>query len=599
MASSTPKPWSVAIFERERMHLTTFLNDRVVPLLDARECRRILIRAPVKCGKREMAEYLAIRDHQAGPAARVHAFISAWHRTADEMQRDELRHHNLRVFPVTSDKNANECLKWVRENVGSGKEVVLHLDECDYGSGEHQSLSIVYRAIREDERIFTILYSATPQEVLFSGEVEEDEHQEMIQEIMQGERVEYTPPPGYCGPARFLDVGLIFEAEPFFYPGSSRGTICLSAQGAKIVSDLKAEIARGSARNIIVLRLSYSELTRGQGKAKKDNKAIYQFLHGISSVPELADCSILMDKGEKAEIGRGALADNIILRNINWSKKQEWMLLGRDRPIIVVIDQTSSRSTEWVCHDRIFATHDYRNKVTYSIVSQAQERVNHYEQRYGGFQPIRVYGHRKTFLLSAGRIDYNEYMKVDWEIRKVDQRRMERDGLGTEPLYEVRSTAGNHALHLRYPNPLTKEAADIALQGLGCAAEIAVSARVRGGIRDHPVFGVEFYPCTKDTFPALMTILNTRVTGHRFRLNPFVRSEEQGLVDGKYKGYLREWRVFDYDQDIRTQPRWGSGAHRLTICYRAGQLGVALRYDTGRREQVNTLETFKSMYASV
>lgn len=594
MSDIPAKPWSVAIFERERAHMTDFLKERVIPLLDAEECRRVVIRAPVKSGKREMAEYMAIRDHQAGGAQRVHAFLSAWHRTADEMQRAELAQHELRVFPVINANKARECVAWVREKLAAGKVVVLHLDECDYGSGDRQSLRIIYNEIRNAAKVFTILYSATPQEVLFSGEVADDEYQGIIDEMMEtGEYVEYAPPAGYCGPGRFLDEGLVHEALPFF-SATSRGVITLSAQGRQIMTDLRAGLAAGGRRNILVLRLSYSEETRGQGRGgRKENKAIYQFLHGINSVPELADTTVLVDKGDK-DIGRH-LPESVLPRSINWSKEREWSLLQSASPVIVVIDQTSSRSTEWACHNRVFAEHDYRNKVTYSVVSQAQERVNHYEGRYGGFQPIRVYGHRKTFLLSAGRIDYATYMRTEWEIRKVDRRRVEREGLGNND-YEVRSTAPDHPLHPHYPAPITQAAAEAALQELGCAAEIEVSPRVRGGVRSIPVYGVEFYACTKETFASILPRLRAHV--ERNFQNPFERSEREGLEGGRYKGYRREWGVWDYTRDVAANLCWGRhDAARLIICYRGDELGVAIRWDTGRRETRNTLEAFKSMYA--
>lgn len=594
---SVPKPWSVAIFERERPHMTAFLKERVIPLVDANECQRVVIRAPVKSGKREMAEYMAIRDHQAGAAQRVHAFLSAWHRTADEMQRSELAQHELRVFPITSAERARSCVTWILSQVAARRAVVLHLDECDYGTGERQSLRIIYDAIRSISQIFTILYSATPQEVLFSGEVADDEYQGMIDEMMDmGEYVEYAPPAGYCGPARFLDEGLVHEAMPFFKATGQR-SMELTAQARQIMGDLRAGLASGGKRNIVVLRLSYSELTRGQGRGgKKDKKAIYQFLHAIDSVPELSDVIVLADKGDKAEVGRD-LPDSVLMDQINWSKERQWALLQSDRPVIIVVDQTCSRSTEWACHDRVFAMHDYRNKVTYSVVSQAQERVNHYEGRYeGGFQPIRVYGHRKTFLLSAGRIDYTEYLRVEWEIRKVDRRRVERDRLG-ENDHEVRSTGPDHALHPRYPQPIPQAAAEQALQELGCAAEIDVSPRVRGGVRNIPVCGVQFYPCTKESFARVLPQLEAHVPGHRFQ-NPFERSEREGLEGGKYKGQLRGWRVMDYESDVK-DAIWGvRGGTRLTICYRGEEVGVAIRWDTGQRVVRNTLEAFRSMYRS-
>ena len=126
MSSIPPKDnkhsWSVAIFETHRSPLTNFLKNRILPLLDSQECRRIVVRAPVKSGKREMVEYLAVRD-QAHSPQRVHGFVSSFHRVADEEQRKELAIHNMRVFSLRNKKQAEECAAWATEQIAAGKQV--------------------------------------------------------------------------------------------------------------------------------------------------------------------------------------------------------------------------------------------------------------------------------------------------------------------------------------------------------------------------------------------------------------------------------------------------------------------------------------------
>jgi hypothetical protein len=112
--------WSVADFEAQRPELTVFVREELIPLLDHSECRRILIRAPVKSGKREIVEYVATRDHSQHPH-RVHVFISAWYRTADEEQRLELMIHNMRVFSLTTISKAEETNRWIQSHIASGK----------------------------------------------------------------------------------------------------------------------------------------------------------------------------------------------------------------------------------------------------------------------------------------------------------------------------------------------------------------------------------------------------------------------------------------------------------------------------------------------
>ena len=143
--------WSVAQFETHRPRLTEFLNNQVIKLLDSNECRRILIEAPVKSGKREMVEYTAMRD-AATNSIRVHAFISAFHRVADESQRGELEKHNLKIFSLTKKTDVNKCITWIQQMIG--KQIVLHIDECDFGSGTRQLLSKIYAMIHNNLNVF-------------------------------------------------------------------------------------------------------------------------------------------------------------------------------------------------------------------------------------------------------------------------------------------------------------------------------------------------------------------------------------------------------------------------------------------------------------
>lgn len=570
-----PKPWSVAQFENERPELVRFLKMKIVPLIDSEQCQRILIRAPVKSGKREMVEYLSVRDQTTIQQHRVHAFITAFHRVADKDQRKELKHHNMDVFSLTSAKNVEDCLSWIHEQLVHS-HIVIHIDECDFGTADYQNLSKVYGDIRDCANITVILYSATPQEVLFSEEIEK---QDMIRDITKGVCVDYTPPAVFCGPRRFLEENLVHEAQPFFRKKENH--LELTNQGREIMTNLRDSIAQRTGRNILVLRLSYSDLG-GDKNQRKENKAIYQFLYGWQTIPEIRDCIIYVDKSENELSG----FRDVNRQKIEWSQIRYWRGITRDEPIIVVIDQTSSRSTEWVCHDRVFAYHDFRNTIVFNTISQAQERVNHYSTKYNGFQPIKVYGHLKTFQLSAGKIEYKDYLNYEWEVRKVDRRISETDA------YQIRNSH-DRTLHPLYNQHYTKSETDQILQKLGCFVDIKLSARLKGTIQEKSVYDIEFIPCTPDTFTQIFSNLNL----DRNFQNPFVRSERKGLVNGKYQGYLRGWQVLDYDHDVKTNVGWGvQEGSRITICYRNGILGVARRYDTGDKQKVETLQTHGSMY---
>jgi hypothetical protein len=578
------KPWSVAVFEVQRPHMTDFVRREILPLLEDREVRRTLVRAPVKSGKREVVEYMAMRDSVEVPT-RVHAFVSAWHRKADEEQREELDCQNMAVF---SGNAISGCMSWIEKQLAKGLQIVLHLDECDYGSGLAQKLSKLWREVRDNENISCVLYSATPEEVLYSGEVDNEDINAMMGEMVEGHHVRYTPPAGYCGPGKFLEEKLVHVALPFF---DKHG---LSEQGKEIVCKLKEAIKVNPRRNIVVIRLSYSA-----GGNKKENKAIYQFIRACHTFPELEGFDIVVDKEDDTDV-RGS---SVIKSNVEWSNPVYWRRsMPVEVPTIILIDQKSSRSTEWACHDRIFATHDFRNVARFSTISQAVERVNHYGQNYGGFQPIHVYCHMKTLLLSAGQMSYEEYCTSKWESRKVDVRTS-----GATELFMIRK-ADTKVPHPKWPAPVPAAVADRALQLLECFAPVSLADRIKGSVKDVPVYNVRFQAATEETWSSVASSLYQHAITRACAKNPFPESKEHGLGDGgMFKGYFGNvWRVLNYDSDVKDAENWGArakGADGLytpqkVICYREGVLGVAVRIDTGERVKKNTLQVFKSMYGS-
>lgn len=593
------KPWSIDDFELYRPGNVEFCKRELICLINDLFCRRILIRAPVKSGKREFAEYMALRDASSAPT-RMHIFISAWHRSADDDQRSELKQHNLKVFPINNKKNKEKCINFITSTLSTGIELVIHLDECDHGSGSRQLLSSIWRLIRDNELCKTILYSATPEEALFSKDFitesteDDQDYEDMLNEFEDTAHVvQYIPSAAFCGPSKFLEEGLVQNAKPFFEESDS-GQFQLTEQGKQITHDLEESMRNPETamRNLLFLRLSYSS-KKCKGSTKKDSKAIYQFL--MTKFHELTNYSIIVDKNDDIDIP----IKGFRCTNIEWSNRQFWDDLTSARPVIIVYDQTCSRSTELACHDRIFATHDFRNSVNFSVLSQAQERPNHYSTKYGGFQRIRIYGHLPTFQLSAGLISYQEYLSLRYK-KKLHK---------TTKMFQIIDKI-NDAVESEY---LTAKSAELRLMELGCFAEPALSSRVNGSIKNVVVCDTDFIPCDSTNFdrdarPRIQSKLvelssNGKDTKTKF-MNPFLAA---GPADenGQIRGYLRRRAVFDYSQDIETSG-WGfslrSLSHaskpiRIHICYKDGVLGVGYRIPTGTR-QINQLTSYKSQYKS-
>lgn len=519
-----PKPWSVSEFERFRPEIVEFVR-KVRSEMPTHP--RILVKADVKVGKREMVAYNAMLDAVQNAQHRVfHFVICALHRKADEDQRNELRQHNVEYISINNQTSAENAKACFREKAAMGR-VVVHLDECDFGSGNEQLMSGLWKGFNTAENVFFILYSASHEEALVSNE--------------GFFLMVFTPPATYRGAAAFLAHGLVTEAEPPLV--RDNGVVRLGPQLASLIADAKAHVLAGGTRNVVVVRLSMSERGVRGGAHVSDKKDIYMFAKG--TFPELEGCNVSIDKEDMPPHPQNNTPiqwnPDYTIEPIQWSRRSFWNRINRHIVYVVVMDQTSSRSTEWAFHDFIFATHDYRKpgRLTYSVVIQAQLRVAHYITKYKGFQPIRVCGSVDSFRLAAGEISINDYNP------SLSQRII---------VYRVPSTPRN----------------------VECT----------------------FIPCTPTTFRATF-----RATfPHRRHRIPF---HEDHMENDLYQGNLRGmWRVRQYEE-LYNDRHWGNDGVRITPCYQNGVLGVAHRVPdlTNPREPVRTTEdrrytTHRSMFVA-
>ena len=614
---SHQKPWSVDYFEQARPHMTGWVKNNLLPCINGPGHSKISVKAPVKSGKREMAEYAAQRDSVIGNAqVRVHAFVTSWHRTADADQRTELGHQNLTVFSTTNHKTVEMCKTWIRSQLSQRKIVVIHLDECDYGSGPFQMLSNIWYFIRDISEgvVKVILYSATPEEVIYASAMEsvDDQQRELLNELLVTKQLTYTPPAGYCGSARFISEGLVQNAIPFFErKGVGSGGVAryqISEQGCKILEEFHVALQANRRRNFIVLRLSYSD-----GGIKTEHKSFHKFINNLDTFPELAGFSVIFDKGAGSNFKKSTIVRSRAAP-IEWSDPLYWDDLAEGRKFMIVIDQKSTRSTEWVCHDRIYCTHDFRNTVQYTTVSQAQERVNHYTQRYDNtFQPIKVYGHLPTFQLSAGIRSHDDYFQKEWERRKVDARVS-----GDTELYVVRECVSPKRRHPDCPEiGMSPEDSTRLLQRLGCCADTSISPRVTGNPKQVPEYEGHWYAASKETWPTVWeehcTCLQIAgITRSNVR-NPFANAEANKCENGRWKGQHRGWHVLKWncatkqlfnidavsEDPKRIEDLGSTGGERNKVCYNENdELGVLIVRPTGNHVIKNQLVSVNTMYSA-
>ena len=145
----------------------------------------------------------------------------------------------------------------------------------------------------------------------------------------------------------------------------------------------------------------------------------------------------------------------------------------------------------------------------------------------------------------------------------------------------------------------TREEVEEILLNMDCLTEVNLSTRITGNKKTFPKIITEFHECNKENYESKKRELRRRFPNHNFSGNKFEVSEREGLIDGKYQGYVRRWKVFDYEE-IRAAPGWGVliDHPRIIICYQNETLGIALCINTGEVVMHDTLSAIKSMYGS-
>lgn len=490
-ATSRPPARSVAEQKRLFPQMCEFIESEISPSLiydDTNLCKLIIINGPVKSGKRCMVEYIASLDKIPGSntSTCVNMFISAFHRVADKSQRDEMSSYGITVHSINSEKNANKAVNDITTHIANGKNIKVHLDEADYGTGCAQKMAIVWNCLKGHPQVKTILYSATIEEAVYADpDLMENITRDIVSSFQTNniKYVEYTPPSTFCGPEKFLEEGLVHNAIQFFNLNQTNGEVELSYQAISIMTELREAMTIERKRNIVILRMSYALDILGNNTTRKDKKAIRVFLNHIDLFPELEGCVIIVDKTSSEDFNCNS--NNVIYEPVQWSSSVYWRHLTQDVPIVVIMDQTSCRSTEWACHDRVFAYHNFSKHIYYNNSSQQDERPNHYSTKYeGGFQRIRIYANKRTFEYSAGLITVSSYLQGEFKMKPFyDTGRFCIVNNDTSVVVEGGS------------NGLEKSIAEQRMLELGSHCVPKLSPRVTSVVKDKPDIRMIFVLC--------------------------------------------------------------------------------------------------------
>lgn len=412
---------SVKWYEENREKLCNFSKYEIEPV------KNCIVPAPVKSGKKEMVLYQARRS-DASPVGEKHMLLTNFVAKDCKEQKRELEDNGVQCFYGNELKESKSkkgekkdgFKKRVEERLKNNELVTIHIDESDYGTGNTQQLLPTFEYIKEiatHPNIKIRLYSATNHESIYSD----------FSELCEVK--EYTPPENFHGPLYYLNRGLVTEAEPYW----NKEDNYFSNQGLQCVN----MIEESDPPAIGVLRLSAHKNQLKFNEIKKSLSLPYEEQHRFIREHTDRGIKILLVDGENP---------------FDWgypNGNRQWEHYKNEK-LLIILNQTCSRSAEVGFHPWIKFWHDFRLKTsTYTTCSQAMERVNHYKYNYlEGYWDedsvdTRIFGCLDTFRLSAGVISVNEYIESCG--RRLSSRVSSNQKLSTSPEdYEIIYTVGDY-----------------------------------------------------------------------------------------------------------------------------------------------------------
>ena len=393
------------------------------------------VKAEEKTGKRLIMEFIhliTIINHFCGvlpsksPPKSV--YVTALNRkdTKEQFREQQDDFGILSIVATCIGDLLGEIIKLLQDRSHDGV-IYIHLDECDYGTGDSQSLSKLWNSEelnlpKNKNRIKYVTYSATPEELEYST----------TGKSLLWDHHTFTPTKYYIGAQWYLDNDLVFLPDVFF-----NGVSDFSEQGIKLIKEVNENCSSSKdisekMRNVIVVR----DTGKGHLNLIRINKEILE---------EKYSCEIyVFDQSN----------------GFDWGDQKQWAPLGRTEKLdedenhlgynfkttVIFISQICTRSTE-LCplgHKKIAIWHDSRmleDKKAYNTISQAIGRVKHYTQPGKNPNRIKLYCDIKVLKRTVGLLDDDEDIKLSARVltNKEKQTNVEFTGKYTDGYVDVSS----------------------------------------------------------------------------------------------------------------------------------------------------------------
>lgn len=361
-----PHPRPAAWFEQHVATVVEFVG-RIREQIAAGK-HHILVKAPVKSGKRLMVEFIAVL---LGLRMK---YITSLNRKDVQVQKDELERYGVRTHLTSDEGKVDDAIDDVQFDLRNGHTVIACFDECDYGSGARQKLAKLYEEFIDCAAVVKIYFSATAHEAAASDLSMRADYVVLT----------YVPPPTYCGAEYFLTNGLVFEPQAFFEMEDGDPRVRVTEHGIHVI---RASIT--PERHIGVVRTTRA-IPTAHFKIRAARIEIERQLY--AAMPDGKPWKIVpVDEKDSHD----------------WENRNTRIGYTADREFnyLFVIMQTCTRGTDlkgW--HSTLAFWHDKRGSDTVNLntMIQAVLRPCHYSSDYGGVsQRVRLYVDRRVVQMAA------------------------------------------------------------------------------------------------------------------------------------------------------------------------------------------------------
>jgi len=384
-------PLSINDLKSNFLKTFNFVEDEVL------KCNKknIIVKAPVKSGKRVMVEICSSMTKDTY----TNIFVTS-HLNRDKSQIEELKKYGLSVSELKSKRSILDLNKTYKD-IDRTKPIIFHIDELDYGASEKNLLyktvcDIIKPEIEKHVLSKVVYYSATPDVIHEQNIVNGDSYLKN-----NSENLTYVPPYNYIGVSKLLSQNRFKESEEFILEKKDENGK-FSYHLSEFGKERMKELLQGGEKYVSILRLTGKFKESGKSKFETCKKYYLDiFKDYIFNNDNRNDIYM------KPPIFVSSKIEDHVIK---WHDEWIWRGSNTNCKTLYILNETSKRSIEFKCQPVLVWYYTYRgDKTPINTIVQDQERVVYFENNdWLNNCTFTIYGNVEVGKYSAGLLSFDQ-----------------------------------------------------------------------------------------------------------------------------------------------------------------------------------------------